>query len=162
MAPIRADAERALHTFVTDNQARPGHCTIRLAEFDEYAEVYPSTPICDVDRYRLRPRGMTALLDGIGRLVVDFDAELGRLPAAQRPENVVVIVQTDGAENCSKEWNRSRVSDLIHRQRAVCGWDFVFLAADQDAITVGADLGVEPSAALTWSACAERDEAGSQ
>lgn len=153
MDAIRADAEGALRAFIAAQAAQPGRCTIRMAHFDsEYETVYPSTPIAQAPPYTLVPRATTALLDGIGRLVVEFGAELSALPEPDRPGTVIVIIQTDGEENSSREWTRERVFELITHQRERYGWEFVFLAAGQDAIATGASLGVAVGSALSWDA----------
>jgi hypothetical protein len=156
MADIRDDAEGALRAFIDDQAKMPGRCTIRLSHFDsEYEDVYLSTPIASAPAYDLIPRGTTALLDGIGRLVVDFGVELAAMPDEQRPGQVIVIIQTDGHENASHDWTRERVFELITSQQARYGWTFIFLGADQDAIEVGGHLGVAAGDSLTWNKSAD-------
>jgi hypothetical protein len=153
MHAVRDDAEGALRAFVADQREVPGRCTIRLAEFDnEYATVYGSTPIADVPDYVLRPRGMTSLLDAIGKLVTDFGAELAAMPQERRPGRVIVVIQTDGHENNSKEWTLDTVRTLITEQREKYAWEFLFLGAGEDAIDVATGLGVAPGSALAYRA----------
>jgi hypothetical protein len=72
MMSIKDEAEGALRGFIEDQAGQPGRCTIRLAEFDNtYNTVYRSVPIASAPDYTLVPRGMTALLDAIGRLVTE-------------------------------------------------------------------------------------------
>jgi hypothetical protein len=153
MHTVRADAEGALSAFVADQRKPSGKCTIRLSDFDgEYRTVYPSTPVADAPDYKLEPRGSTALLDGVGRLVVEFGEELAALPEDERPGNVIVVIQTDGHENASIEWTRERVFALITQQREQYGWEFLFLGAGQDAIEVAAGLGVPGSSSISYTA----------
>ncbi len=153
MSSIARAAEEALAAFIADQTGQPGRCTIRLTEFDDRFEtVYPSMPIADAPRYQLRPRGMTALLDAIGRTITEFGEELTALPEDERPGNVVVVVQTDGGENSSTEWTREAVFESITHQSEKYGWNFVFLGANQDAIQVGTNLGFKADASITYSA----------
>lgn len=153
MQRIQSDAEGSLRAFIADQTALPGRCTIRLSQFDNrYEVVYASTPIADAPDYRMEPRGMTALLDGIGLLVTEFGEELAGIPEDRRPGKVIVVVQTDGAENRSLEWTRAQVFDLITQQREQYGWDFVFLGANQDAIKTGAQLGFAANSTITFEA----------
>src|SRR5690348_6532735 len=70
MQSVKDDAEGAIAAFIEAQRAVPGRCEVRLSDFDtEYRDVYPLTPIADVPAYTLQPRGGTALLDAIGRLV---------------------------------------------------------------------------------------------
>jgi uncharacterized protein YegL len=153
MASMQADAQGGLNSFIKDQKKEPGKCTLRIDQFDTvYENVIKSTPIQDVKKYTLSPRGGTALLDGIGRTVTDFGAELAALPEAERPGNVIVVVVTDGGENSSQEWNAATVKELIKKQEDKYNWTFVFLAANQDAIAVGGQYGFNAGTSMTYDA----------
>ena len=57
-------------------------------------------------------------------------------------ERVVVVVFSDGAENSSFEYDRSRVFDLISQRQKEHQWAFVFLGANQDSYAAGRDMGI--------------------
>ena len=155
MQSIRGDAEGAIAAFIEAQRQVEGRCTIRLSDFDvEYRTVYPSTPIDAAPAYVLRPRGSTALLDGIGRLTVEFGDELSAMPEDERPGKVIVVVQTDGLENSSTEWTVEKINSLITEQREKYAWDYVYLGANQDAIQVGAQMGFAAGSSITYSASA--------
>jgi uncharacterized protein YegL len=163
MRRVKDDAEGAIAAFIDAQRAVPGHCLVRLADFDDtYRDVYPMTPIADVPPYTLEPRGTTALLDGIGRLVTGLGAELAATAEDERPGKVIVVVQTDGQENASQEWTQDAVNELITRQREQYSWDFVFLGAGPDAIETaqsygflaGSSIGYTPSGTGTQMAVA--------
>ena len=80
------------------------------------------------------PRGSTALLDAIGRTITDTARRLAALPAAEQPAQVIFAIFTDGEENASREYTARHISDLIRLHRTENGWEFLFLAANQDAI----------------------------
>jgi hypothetical protein len=86
------------------------------------------------------PRGSTALLDAIGRTILRIDAAMTARPEELRPGKVVVAVFTDGHENASREFDHRRVGDLIREFRSAKGWEFIFLAANQDAIASAGQL----------------------
>ena len=73
------------------------------------------------------------------------------------PTDNLVVVFTDGEENASRRWDRSRlfrrISDLQDR-----GWTFVFLGANQDAIATASNLSIAANNAATYVA----DTAGSR
>ena len=153
MAYIRADAEGAINAFIDDQKKLDGECTVRLAQFDTvYEDVFKSTDINDVPKYHLNPRGGTALTDGIAKLVHDFGAELAALPEDDRPGTVIVVIVTDGEENSSVEYTADAVKALIEEQKSKYNWDFVFLAAGQDAIQTGAGYGFSAGQSLTFDA----------
>ncbi|EWT01366.1 von Willebrand factor A [Intrasporangium oryzae NRRL B-24470] len=152
MESIKDDTEGGFNAFVAEQRATAGECRVTLAQFDnEYEEVYRDRPIADVPRLELRPRGMTALLDSIGRLVSEAGARLAALPEDERPGSVVVGIMTDGHENASRELTHATVKAMIERQTKEYGWQFLYMGADQDAIEVGASIGVAPEHSMTYS-----------
>lgn len=153
MQTVKADAEGAIAAFIEAQQAIPGQCLVRLADFDDkYRDVYPMTPIADVPAYVLEPRGTTALLDGIGRLVTGLGEELAAMPERERPGQVIVVVQTDGQENASHEWSLDAVNALITQQREQFSWDFVFLGAGPDAMSVAQSYGFAAGSSIAYTA----------
>lgn len=151
MYGIRSDAEGGVKTFIEEQRALPGKCTLRFAHFDDrYEIVHESLPIADAPVYVLTPRGSTALLDAWGRTMVDFGAELAALSEDERPDNVVFVVVTDGLENSSTEWTYESVSVKVKEQTEKWGWKFLYLGSGQDAVHEGAKLGVPRSQSLTY------------
>ncbi len=82
------------------------------------------------------PRGMTPLLDAIGRIVA--------LTEADNPDKAVIVVMTDGQENASQEINRAGARAALDRARAK-GWEVVFLGANFDNIEDASSVGVGSS-----------------
>lgn len=145
MAMIQADAEGGLRTFMDEQFALPGKLTTSLFQFDDVFDTVfrmesSSAPAKD---WSLQPRGVTALLDGIGKSVAITGEDLAALPEDQRPGKVLFVIVTDGLENASLDWTREKVFDLITRQREDYSWEFLFLAANQDAIAAGRDIGIQ-------------------
>jgi hypothetical protein len=108
MQSIREDTVGGFDAFIAEQREQPGECRVTLAQFDDqYELVYADRPIQEVPGLVLQPRGTTALLDAIGRLVTDAGAGLAALPEAERPGTVIVGIMTDGHENASKEWTHA-------------------------------------------------------
>lgn len=151
MQSIRADAEGAINAFLESQRKEPGECTCLVAQFDDHYEVVtPSTPIADVPDYVLGPRGSTALLDGIGKISTDLGAELAAMPEDDRPSKVIVVVQTDGYENASKEWTPSTIKSLITEQSEKYGWTYIFLGASMDAVEIAKGYGFNPNSSMAY------------
>ncbi len=156
MESIRSDAEGGLRQFIADQRAQPGRATLRLAQFDSrYEVVHRSLPMVDVPDPVLAPRDMTALLDSWGRAMAEFGEELAALPEDDHPGTVIFVVVTDGLENASREWTREQVFDRVKEQTDIWNWQFVFLAANQDAVAEGAKYGVPRAQTLTYAATSE-------
>jgi hypothetical protein len=95
------------------------------------------------------PSGMTALYDAVGRSVSKTRAFLDSLSAEDRPEDVIVVILTDGMENASRRWDLGRVARLI-ADAEDDGWQFVFLGANLDSQAVARDMGMRRAAVVDW------------
>lgn len=157
MSAIKSDVEGGFDAFIADQRTQPGRCTVTLADFSgagDYVVRYTGKDLADVEPLTLHPRGMTALLDSIGRLVTETGQWLEAMPEDQRPGLVIVGIMTDGLENSSKEWTHAGIKALIEEQEKTYNWVFHYLGANQDAIEVGAGLGVRADSSLTYDPAA--------
>lgn len=153
MEHIKTDVQGGVDRFISDQRSAPGEATFALYTFDDrFDEEVSPRPIADVGGVRLIPRGMTALLDAMGKAITLTGEWLAAKAEDARPEKVVFAVVTDGLENASREWTRQRVCDLIKQQREDYGWEFLFLAANQDAIGEGGAVGVAQAGAMNYAA----------
>jgi hypothetical protein len=86
MQAIKSDSEGGFNALIADQRAEAGEARVTLAQFDtKYEVVYANRPIADVGPLELQPRGMTALLDSVGRIITDVGGELSALPEQERP-----------------------------------------------------------------------------
>lgn len=157
MAAIKDDVEGGFDAFIADQRQQEGRCTVTLADFSgpgDYQVRYAGRNLSEVPHLELHPRGMTALLDSIGRLVTETGQFLAGLPEEERPGLVIVGIMTDGHENSSQEWTHAGIKALIEEQEQTYNWVFHYLGANQDAIEVGAGLGVRADSALTYAPAA--------
>ena len=69
---------------------------------------------------------------------------------ALAPERVIVVILTDGLENASRHWPRTRVLELIAEAEEM-GWQFVFLGANQESWKTSRLLGIQRGAVVDWS-----------
>lgn len=151
MESIKTDIEGGFAAFLEEQRATPGECRVTLAQFDtEYQVVYADQPVADIGPLVLQPRGTTALLDSMARLIVDSGSRLAELPEDQRPGTVIVAIMTDGLENASREWTHAAVKKLVEHQTTAYGWQFLYMGADQDAIEVGSQMGIPAAQSVTY------------
>jgi hypothetical protein len=152
MQSIKSDVVGGFDAFIAEQREGEGRCTVTLAQFDyEYEVVYRGIDVGRVPPLKIQPRGSTALLDSMGKLITDTAAEIDALPEADRPGTVVVAIMTDGLENSSSEWRRPDIKALVEQQTNDHGWEFLYMGADQDAVEVGKGLGVKDGQAVTYA-----------
>ena len=86
--------------------------------------------------------GCTALYDAVCVGIDELGRKLAAMPEAERPDGVAFAILTDGFENASTDFTAQDVKSRIEHQTTKYNWQFQFLAANQDAITTGAGLGI--------------------
>lgn len=156
MHAIHADAIGGFNAFLEAQKQLPGRARLTLVLFDDAMELlYDGVDIMDarpLDGTTFVPRGSTALLDAIGSTLKGVKRRLARLPEEEQPDAVVVAILTDGEENASRKFSRKQIFTRISKRRAKLGWEFVFLAANQDAIVEGARIGIPQDGTMLFSA----------
>ncbi|NLJ96401.1 MAG: VWA domain-containing protein [Clostridiales bacterium] len=95
-------------------------------------------------------RGSTALLDAIGKAIIDVGYRISHLDEANQPGKVIFVITTDGLENSSTEFTYDKVHQLINRQEELYGWDFIFMGANIDVAKESQKLGINPAMAFTY------------
>ncbi|MCC7097826.1 MAG: VWA domain-containing protein [Thermomonas sp.] len=156
MQDIREDVVGGFNAFLAQQQAAPDPATFTLVQFDSqdpYEVLHSMVPISSAPPLTLEryvPRASTPLYDAMGRGILDLEAQLAALPESGRPTKVIFVVVTDGQENASREFDRSRVTVLIDAKKGL-GWDFVFLSADLAAFQDAQHMGVDAASSLLFS-----------
>lgn len=155
MVSVKKDTIGGFNQFLEDQKKTPGEATITLVQFDhEYEVVYLRRSIADAPNLTdetYTPRGNTALFDAIGRTVNTLGETYSTMDETDRPEKVVLVIQTDGQENASREFTAAAVKEMIERQTKDYAWEVVYLGANQDAFAVGASLGIMRSHSMTYA-----------
>lgn len=150
MSGLEQDMIGGINTVFEEQAKLDGKCLVDYAQFDTiYDMVFEDTPVAEAEAV-LVPRGGTALLDAVGKAATDLGKKLRDLPEDRRPGTVMVIVVTDGYENSSREWTSEGVKALIKKQEDKYNWQFTFLGANMDAVSVGASFGFNPANSLTY------------
>jgi hypothetical protein len=152
---IREDTIGGFNSFLSEQKAAEGTATLTLVQFDSgdpYEVVHRVKPIQEVpglDHHTFVPRGMTPLLDALGRAINDLDAWQVGLKSEALPEHIIVAVVTDGMENASCEFRRADISRLIEK-RTAAGWHFIFLSADLSAVQEAREIGYATARTLKF------------
>ena len=156
MQAIASDAIGGFNAFVEAQRREEGTACLSLVLFDDHYEVplrsVPLAAVPPLTSHSFLPRGSTALLDAVGRTIDDTASRVAALPAAERPEKVIVAILTDGEENASHLHTPAQIRQKITHFRELLGWEFVFLAANQDAFTAAEAIGIMKEDAASFAA----------
>jgi len=162
MSSIEKDAVGGFNTFLEEQKKLPGTASVTLVLFDNaYLTPVKNADINTVQPLNKKtyvPRGSTALLDAVGRTVSETGARLAAADESERPENVIICILTDGEENSSREFSLDQVKEMISHQKDKYNWEFIFLAANQDAFAGAGRLGIDRDKAFNFTA----DEQGTK
>lgn len=111
--------------------------------FDGKLEDFPTMKDGDY-----RPGAMTPLYDAIGKTLMETETKTEK-------HKVLILIDTDGLENASREHTKESVDKLI-KEKEAAGWTFVFLGADLDAFggaaVAAASMGVHVSNTAGYAA----------
>lgn len=86
--------------------------------------------------------GCTALHDAICIGIDELGAKFANMREEDRPDAVVFAILTDGFENASRTYTLKDVKSRIRHQSEKYSWEFRFLAANQDAVLTGGEMGL--------------------
>ncbi|MFT5526804.1 MAG: hypothetical protein ACI9HK_004784 [Pirellulaceae bacterium] len=144
--------EGGVNAFIAEQAAMPGEATLTLVHFDtEYEFLLKGVPIKDAPAFTLHPRGMTALLDAVGRAMNETGERWATLAKQERPGLVVFVVMTDGVEMASKEFSRAQIRQMVAHQRDRYNWQFSFRGADQDAFAEAESMEMRRDATANYA-----------
>ena len=134
----KLDGTCYVSTVMFANQSKVIHDRVRLDEIEKMTE----------NDYQVG--GGTALLDAIGRSI----HHIGNVHKYARPEDVpahtIFIITTDGMKNASRQYDSSTVKRMISRQQEKYGWEFIFLAANIDAVETADRIGIRRERAANY------------
>src|ERR1041384_6552101 len=146
MAGVTDDTIGGFNAFLKKQQGLPGRAQLMLVQFADTPEYVISRDVKDIHPLNhstyIPDGGSTALYDAIGSTIDNVGAILAKMPEAERPGRVLILIQTDGLENSSRYYKAERVAKMIKHQREKYNWNFAFIGASEAAITDAVRLNI--------------------
>lgn len=145
MAGLEGDTVGGFNAFVKKQTELEGETILTTVLFDDQYEVLwngidAREAKLTEDEYYVR--GMTALLDAVGKAILDVGYRLARTSEERRPGKVIFVITTDGMENASSEFTYGKVKELIRHQQEKYSWEFIFMGANIDVAKEADSLGI--------------------
>jgi hypothetical protein len=145
MAGLEGDTVGGFNAFVKKQTELEGETILTTVLFDDQYEVLwngidAREAKLTEDEYYVR--GMTALLDAVGKTILDVGYRLARTSEERRPGKVIFVITTDGMENASSEFTYGKVKELIRHQQEKYSWEFIFMGANIDVAKEADSLGI--------------------
>ena len=156
MAGLEGDTIGGFNAMVEKQKKQDGKCYVSTVLFNTSASVLhdriPLAQVPPMTEADYEVGGCTALLDAIGGAI----HHIGNIHKYARPEDVpehtVFVITTDGMENASHRYSSDEVKRMIEREKEKYGWEFLFLAANIDAVETAARIGVSRDRAVNYNA----------
>ena len=156
MSGLEADTIGGFNALIEKQRLEPGLCYVSTVLFDNTCQVlHDRVKLAEVPLMTRRDYtvgGCTALMDALGGAI----HHIGNIHKYARPEDVpehtLFVITTDGMENASRRYDSASVKAMISRQKERFGWEFLFLAANIDAVETAGRFGIAPDRAVNYRA----------
>ncbi len=156
MAGLEADTIGGFNSLISKQKKQPGKCYVSTILFDNESFVLHDridlheVPAMTDEDYTVR--GCTALMDAIGGAI----HHIGNIHKYARPEDVpahtIFMITTDGMENASHQYSSDSVKAMIQQRKEKDNWEFLFLAANIDAVETASHFGIGSNRAVDYRA----------
>ena len=155
MSGLEADTIGGFNSMLEKQKKLDGKTYVSTVLFDNEIEVLHDR----VDISKIEPmndkqyyvRGCTALIDAIGSSI----HHIGNVHKYARPEDVpehtIFVITTDGMENASREYSAEKVKQMVKHEEEKYGWEFIFVAANIDAVETAARIGIRRDRAANYN-----------
>lgn len=155
MKDIKPGTVIGVNSFIKEQKETPGDGCWTLIQFDDQYEVHyagvPQEKVQLLNDATYQPRGGTALIDAVCRAIHETIARLAGLSEEDYPSGVVFVIMTDGKENASRAYKKADMSALISGQKEKYNWQFLFLGANQDAVSEAAAYGIKTDGVMNFA-----------
>ena len=159
MSGLEADTIGGYNSLLRKQKNEEGEAIVSTVLFDDRQEVLHDrvnlkdmNPMTEKEYY---VRGCTALLDAVGGAIHHIGNVHKYAREEDRPEKTLFIITTDGMENASRRYTYEKVKKMVERQKEKYGWEFLFLGANIDAISVAGRFGIAPERAVNYECDSE-------
>ncbi|WP_223594546.1 vWA domain-containing protein [Neobacillus bataviensis] len=155
MSGLESDTIGGFNAFIEKQRQLASETIVTTVLFDDQYEILwngieaQNARLTDKEYY---VRGCTALLDAVGKTILDVGYRLSSTSEDKRPGQVIFVITTDGMENASREYTYKKVKELIQHQQEKYNWEFIFLGANIDAEKEAESLGIDLENAFSFEA----------
>lgn len=155
MHGLEADTIGGFNSMVEKQKHQDGECFVSTVLFSNASEVlHDRVKLCEIAPITEKDYtvgGCTALLDAIGSTIHHIENIHKYARREDVPEHTMFIVTTDGMENASHRYSSSDVKKMISQKKESCGWEFLFLGANIDAVETAKQFGINEDRAVTYN-----------
>ena len=159
MSGLEADTIGGFNSMLEKQKKEPGEAILSAVLFDhessviyDRVDIRKAEPMTETQYFT---RGSTALLDALGGAIRHIANAHRYAREDDRPGKTIFVITTDGMENASRRWTYQQVRELVEHEKEACGWEFLFLGANMDAICAAGKIGISADRAVRYEHDAE-------
>ena len=158
MQGMENDTIGGFNAMIEKQKAAQGEALVNTVLFNGASEViHDRLPLAKVEpmtRQQYFVSGCTALADAVGGAIRHIANVHKYIRKEDVPEHTVFVITTDGMENASRTYTAEQVKQMIEQQKK-CGWEFLFLGANIDAVETAARFGIDEDRAVDYKCDSE-------
>ena len=132
------DGEALVTTYLFNNSSHMLHDRLPIGE------------VASMTRDDYRAGGCTALVDALGEAIHHITGIHRYVRKEDVPEHTIFVITTDGMENASHRYSAGQVKQMIRHEQEKYGWEFIFLAANIDAVETAKSYGIDAKTAVNY------------
>jgi uncharacterized protein YegL len=154
MSGLEDDTIGGFNAMIEKQKSGEGRVYVSTVLFDNNSEVIHDRvdikEIKPMTRSDYQVHGCTALLDALGGAVSHIQSVHKYIRREDVPRHTIFVITTDGMETASHSYTSARVKEMIKSQTDDEGWEFMFLAANIDAVETADSLGIRRERAANY------------
>lgn len=156
MKALASDTIGGYNSFIERQKKESGAAEVTTVLFDDQYEKISDAvnlqAVPELTSAEYYARGTTALLDAVGRTIMDTAGKMERDGICPAKRRVLVMIMTDGYENASREYTKADVKSLIEATTNDYKWNYIFMGANIDSVAEAGSIGIKAHHAASYSA----------
>ena len=156
MSGLEGDTIGGFNSLIEKQRSLDGKCFVTTVLFDsDFERLHDRVELSEIPVMTEKDyyvRGCTALLDAIGSTIRHIVSIHRYARPEDVPEHTTFVIMTDGMENARCSFDSATVKRMIEHEKEKYGWEFLFLAANIDAVETASRVGIHADRAANYHA----------
>ena len=153
MSGLEKDCVGGFNSMIKKQKKEDGECLVSTVLFNNSDTIlHDRVSLKDIRQMKEEdyvPSGCTALIDALGNSIRHISDVHRYIRKEDNPEHTIFIITTDGLENASKKYSSEEVKKMVEQKKEE-GWEFIFLAANIDAVETAKKYGINEDRAMNY------------
>ena len=153
MSGLEKDCVGGFNSMIKKQKKEDGECLVSTVLFNNSDTIlHDRVSLKDIRQMKeddYVPSGCTALIDALGNSIKHISDVHRYIREEDVPEHTIFVITTDGLENASKKYSSDEVKKMVQQKKEE-GWEFIFLAANIDAVETAKQYGIEEDRAVNY------------